>query len=90
MPRPDFSAEMLATFLYARAMARDGFSGRSRRECQDEFARELMGETGLPWSIIRRAFAGRLHDGDQRALLWQALGHVADCGTVSQDGRRAA
>lgn len=72
--RPDFSPEMLRGFLYARALARDGFDRRPVHARAD-LAAELMDLTGLPYSTIRAAFAGRLTDASARAAIWAALGH---------------
>jgi len=83
--RPDFSPLMLKTFLYARAVARDGFARdeagqiAARRAVADELAEQ----TGLPWSTIRAAFAGQLKDAGSRAAIWAALGHFpSDHGIV--------
>jgi hypothetical protein len=83
--KPDFSPAMLKSFLYARAMARDGF-GRdefgqvcARRTVMDE----MVEQTGLPLSMVRAAFAGQLKDAGSRAAIWAALGHFpADYGIV--------
>ncbi len=83
MPQPDFSPAMLRGFLYARAIAREGFDGKNA--CRDLMA-ELMQQSGLPYSAVRAAFAGRLTDAVQRARLWAALGHhPCDHGIVLDD-----
>ncbi len=85
MPQPDYSPAMLRGFLYARAIARDGFDGRPVHARSDLVA-ELMEQSGLPYSAVRAAFAGRLTDAAQRARLWAALGHhPCDHGIVLDD-----
>lgn len=83
MNAPEFSAEMLRGFLFARAMARDGFDMKARRAALVD---ELIDLTGLPHSTISAAFAGRLRDGAARAQIWAVLGHFpADHGIVLTD-----
>ena len=74
--RPDFSPQMLRFFLYARAIALDGFA---QTEAGQVAARRALTEklqqiTGLPDSLIRAAFAGQLRDPSARAGIWSALG----------------
>ncbi|MCG6115077.1 MAG: hypothetical protein MEQ84_07745 [Mesorhizobium sp.] len=83
MNAPEFTAEMLRGFLFARAMARDGFDMRTKRAALID---ELIDLTGLPHSTIRAAFAGRLQDGAARAQIWAVLGHFpADHGIILTD-----
>lgn len=85
MPVPDFSPDMLRGFLFARAIARDGFDGRPHHARAD-LAAELTALSGLPYSAVRAAFAGRLRDAAQRARLWAVLGHhPCDHGIVLDD-----
>lgn len=84
-PRPEFSPAMLRGFLFARAIARDGFDGRPVHARAD-LAAELMQLSRLPYSAVRDAFAGRLCDAAQRARLWAVLGHhPCDHGIVLDD-----
>lgn len=89
MNAPEFSAEMLRGFLFARAMARDGFDMKAKRAALVD---ELIDLTGLPHSTIRDAFSGRLRDGAARAQIWAVLGHFpCDHGIVlTDDGKQAA
>ena len=57
----------LTLFLFARALAREGF-GRS-----GSFEDDLVAVTGLPLSTVRRAILGRLHDQAARAAIWSAI-----------------
>ncbi|MFN4098175.1 MAG: hypothetical protein ACK4GT_00225 [Pararhodobacter sp.] len=88
-PRPEFSAEMLRGFLFARAMARDGFDVKAKRAALVD---ELIDLTGLPHSTIRDAFSGRLRDGAARAQIWAVLGHFpCDHGIVlTDDGKQTS
>lgn len=76
-PQPDFSPQMLKAFLHARAVAREEFA---RTEAEQVAARrrladELVEATGLPLSMVRTAFAGRLTDEPARAAIWAVLDH---------------
>lgn len=71
---PDYRARMLRLFLYARAFARDGQACKPGH-CHD-LAAEIMDLTGLPYSTVRDAFAGRCPDDAARAAIWAALGHA--------------
>ena len=94
--RPEFSRQMLRFFLYARAIALDGFAQTeagqiaARRALTDR----LIEQTGLPDSMIRAAFAGQLVDASARAAIWSVLGHFpADRGydlLTDRSGRRDA
>lgn len=85
-PQPEFSPSMLRSFLYARALTREGFC--RHQAAQRDLAGELMRLSGLALSDIRAAFAGRLTDAAKRARLWAVLGHFpADYGvTLDDDG----
>ena len=93
--RPDFSPQMLRFFLYARAVALDGFA---RNEAGQQAARKaltdrLIEQTGLPDSMIRAAFAGQLTDASARAAIWSVFGFFpADHGydLLADRGRRRA
>lgn len=85
MTRPDFSPQMLRFFLYARAMARDGFepTPKGQLAARHDLAGEIMDRSGLAWSDVAAAFAGRLEDPGKRAAIWAVLGHFpADFGIV--------
>lgn len=83
--RPDFSPATLKLFLNARVIAREEFAARPQK-ARHAVADELMPASGLPWSDIVAAFAGRLPEADKRARLWAALGHFpADFGIVLDD-----
>jgi hypothetical protein len=87
-PIPDFSPAMLKTFLYARAVARDGFaqSEAGQVAARRAVADELADRTGLPWSTIRAAFAGQLREAGARAAIWAALGHFPSDHGIVLDG----
>lgn len=88
--RPDFSPKMLRAFLFARQVTREGFEGRPVLARRDLVA-ELMTLTGLPESVLKDAFAGRLRDAGNRAAVWAALGHFpCDHGIVFDDPRPSA
>lgn len=80
---------MLRGFLFARAMARDGFDMKAKRAALVD---ELIDLTGLPHSTIRDAFSGRLRDGAARAQIWAVLGHFpCDHGIVlTDDGKQSS
>lgn len=78
---PDFSPAMLALFLRARAFACEEFSAGKA-----QFAEHMVTVSGLAWSDVRSAFAGKLVDAGKRARLWAALGHIpADYNIVFDD-----
>jgi hypothetical protein len=85
MTRPDFSPEMLRFFLFARAIARDGFDQTiaGRTAARADLMQEIMAQSGLAWSDVKAAFAGTLDEPGKRAAIWAALGHFpADYGMV--------
>ncbi len=85
-PRPDYSPQMLAFFLRARAA-----DMRGREDCSREIAarREraaLRRLTKLTVAQLDLAWMGRLNRAGPRAALWAVLGHFpADAGIVLTD-----
>jgi hypothetical protein len=93
MTRPDFSPEMLRFFLFARAMAREGFDDtpKGRLAARHDVADEIMDQSGLAWSDINAAFMGRLEDPGKRAAIWAVLGHFpVDHGVILTSQREVA
>lgn len=75
--KPDFSPAMLKAFLHARAIAREEFARDEAEQvaARKKLADELVTLTGLPLSMVRTAFAGRLTDAGARAAIWAVLDH---------------
>lgn len=84
----DYRPRMLRVFLYARALARDGF--RLRKAHRDDLCAELAARTGLPFSTVRAAFAGRCPDDAARAAIWAALGHAPGAEALGFDAQQRA
>lgn len=89
---PDYSAAMLRVFLHARTFAREDFKPTRRFgvEARHELAGEIMDATGLPWSVIRAAFAGRCGDDAARAAIWAVLGHAPGAAALGHQQTEAA
>lgn len=85
-PRPDYSPQMLAFFLRARAAERRGCEGCSREIAARRERAAMVRLAKLTAVQVDLAWMGRLNRAGPRAALWAVLGHFpADAGIVLTD-----